>query len=121
MFDYGFGPTGPIGGFGGPGLGYGGPGFGPGYGPGAPPAPGYGSPQVPVFGQQQGQPGQQQQQAQVPSLKSCFACIATSHCRVSSSSRLQQQLNNLLNLHKRSDSTGKGERIYAEMLCLVIH
>merc|ERR1719381_451579 len=28
--------------------------------------------------------------------------------RVSSSSRLQQQLNNLLNLHKRSDSTGKG-------------
>merc|ERR1719295_1921522 len=57
MFDYGFGPTGPIGG-------YGGPGFGPGYGPGAPPAPGYGQPQVPVFGQQQGQPGQQQQQAQ---------------------------------------------------------
>merc|ERR1719391_1616534 len=41
-----------------------------------------------------------------------------------SSSRLQQQLNNnnLLNkLHQRSDSTGKGERIYAEMLCLVIH
>merc|ERR1719365_420738 len=31
-----------------------------------------------------------------------------------SSSRLQQQLN----LHQRSDSTGKGERIYAEMLCL---
>merc|ERR1719308_150242 len=64
MFDYGFGPTGPIGGFGGPGLGYGGPGFGPGYGPGAPPAPGYGPPQVPGYGQQQGQPGQQQQQAQ---------------------------------------------------------
>merc|ERR1712029_737138 len=65
MFDYGFGPTGPIGGFGGPGFGYGGPGFGPGYGPGAPPAPGYGQPQVPVFGQQQGQPGPpQQQQAQ---------------------------------------------------------
>merc|ERR1712029_1152388 len=64
MFDYGFGPTGPIGGFGGPGFGYGGPGFGPGYGPGSPPAPGYGQPQVPVFGQQQGQPGQQQQQAQ---------------------------------------------------------
>merc|ERR1719187_1417263 len=39
MFDYGYGPTGPIGGFGGPGYGYGGPGFGPGYGPGAPPAP----------------------------------------------------------------------------------
>merc|ERR1719481_832049 len=33
---------------------------------------------------------------------------------VSSSSRLQQQPNNLLNLHKPSDSTGKGERIYAE-------
>merc|ERR1719300_1088855 len=27
-----------------------------------------------------------------------------------SSSRLQQQPNNLLNLHKPSDSTGKGER-----------
>merc|ERR1719348_309929 len=64
MFDYGFGPTGPIGGFGGPGFGYGGPGFGPGYGSGAPPAPGYGLPQVPGYGQQQGQPGQQQQQAQ---------------------------------------------------------
>merc|ERR1719300_2042529 len=64
MFDYGFGPTGPIGGFGGPGFGYGGPGFGPGYGQGAPPAPGYGPPQVPGYGQQQGQPGQQQQQAQ---------------------------------------------------------
>merc|ERR1719173_330206 len=62
MFDYGFGPTGPIGGFGGPGYGYGGPGYGPGYGHGAPPAPGYGPPQVPAFGQQQGQPGQQQQQ-----------------------------------------------------------
>merc|ERR1719342_1676026 len=37
---------------------------------------------------------------------------------VSSSSKPQQQLNNnLLNkLHQRSDSTGKGERIYAEML-----
>merc|ERR1719397_144962 len=62
MFDYGFGPTGPIGGFGGPGYGYGGPGYGPGYGQGAPPAPGYGPPQVPAFGQQQGQSGQQQQQ-----------------------------------------------------------
>merc|ERR1719342_1271871 len=72
MFDYGFGPTGPIGGFGGPGFGYGGPGYGPGYGQGAPPAPGYGPPQVPGYGQQQGQPGQQQpaqgqqQQQQVP-------------------------------------------------------
>merc|ERR1712055_839954 len=64
MFDYGFGPTGPIGGFGGPGYGYGGPGYGPGYGQGAPPAPGYGPPQVPASGQQQGQPGQQQQQGQ---------------------------------------------------------
>merc|ERR1719180_705728 len=88
MFDYGFGPTGPIGGFGGPGYGYGGPGYGPAYGQGAPPAPGYGAPQAPgygqpqapgygapqapaygapqapVYGQQQGQaqPGQQQQQ-----------------------------------------------------------
>merc|ERR1719285_1410265 len=71
MFDYGFGPTGPIGGFGGPG-------YGPAYGQGAPPAPGYGAPpaagygqpqapgygppQAPVYGQQQGQaqPGQQQ-------------------------------------------------------------
>merc|ERR1719347_2540763 len=44
---------------------------------------------------------------------------SSSKPRVSSSSSLQQQLN-LLNLHKRSDSTGKGERIYAEMLCLVI-
>merc|ERR1719342_151912 len=43
---------------------------------------------------------------------------SSSKSRVSSSSsRLQQQLNNLLNLHKRSNSTGKGERIYAEMLC----
>merc|ERR1719339_365274 len=58
MFDYGFGPTGPIGGFGGPGYGYGGPGYGPGYGPGAPPAPGYGSSQ----GSGYGQPAQQQQQ-----------------------------------------------------------
>merc|ERR1712181_77352 len=72
MFDYGFGPTGPIGGFGGPGYGYGGPGYGPAYGQGASPAPGYGqpqapgygAPQAPVYGQQQGQaqPGQQQQQ-----------------------------------------------------------
>merc|ERR1712029_654124 len=46
---------------------------------------------------------------------------SSSKPRVSSSSRLQQRLNNLLNLHQRSDSTGKGERIYAEMLCLVIH
>merc|ERR1719507_2934541 len=58
MFDYGFGPTGPIGGFGGPGYGYGGPGYGPGYGPGAPPAPGYG----PSQGSGYGQPAQQQQQ-----------------------------------------------------------
>jgi len=58
MFDYGFGPTGPIGGFGGPGFGYGGPGYGPGYGPGAPPAPGYG----PSQGSGYGQPAQQQQQ-----------------------------------------------------------
>ena len=58
MFDYGFGPTGPIGGFGGPGYGYGGPGYGPGYGPGAPPAPGYG----PSQGSGYGQPVQQQQQ-----------------------------------------------------------
>merc|ERR1711934_246457 len=58
MFDYGFGPTGPIGGFGGPGFGYGGPGYGPGYGPGAPPAPGYGPSQGPGYGQ----PDQQQQQ-----------------------------------------------------------
>jgi len=57
MFDYGFGPTGPIGGFGGPGFGYGGPGYGPGYGPGAPPAPGYGPSQGPGYGQ----PDQQQQ------------------------------------------------------------
>merc|ERR1719500_2478153 len=57
MFDYGFGPTGPIGGFGGPGYGYGGPGYGPGYGPGAPPAPGYG----PSQGSGYGQPAQQQQ------------------------------------------------------------
>merc|ERR1719342_704752 len=41
--------------------------------------------------------------------------VNSSKPRVSSSSRLQQQLNNLLNLHKRSDSTGKGERIYAEV------
>ena len=61
MFDYGFGPTGPIGGFGGPGYGHGGPGYGPGYGQGAPPAPGYGPPHVPSYGQQQGQPGHQQQ------------------------------------------------------------
>merc|ERR1740128_609331 len=47
MFDYGFGPTGQIGGLGGPG-------YGPGYGPGAPPAPGYGSLQGPGYGQ----PGQ---------------------------------------------------------------
>merc|ERR1712210_444121 len=58
LFDYGFGPTGPIGGFGGPGYGYGGPGYGPGYGPGAPPAPGYG----PSQGSGYGQPAQQQQQ-----------------------------------------------------------
>merc|ERR1711934_609616 len=58
MFDYGFGPTGPIGGFGGPGYGYGGPGYRPGYGPGAPPAPGYG----PSQGSGYGQPAQQQQQ-----------------------------------------------------------
>merc|ERR1719339_139324 len=58
MFDYGFGPTGPIGGFGGPGYGHGGPGYGPGYGPGAPPAPGYGPSQGPGYGQ----PAQQQQQ-----------------------------------------------------------
>merc|ERR1712192_171448 len=64
MFDYGFGPTGPMGGFGGPGYGYGGPGYGPAYGQGAPQAPGYGAPQAPVYGQQQGQaqPGHQQQQ-----------------------------------------------------------
>jgi len=66
MFDYGFGPTGPIGGFGGPGYGYGGPGYGHAYGPGAPPAPGYGPPQVPGYGPQ-GQPGQQQQQPPVQS------------------------------------------------------
>merc|ERR1719365_487983 len=34
---------------------------------------------------------------------------SSSKPRVSSSSRLQQQLNNLLNLHKCCDSTGKGE------------
>merc|ERR1711970_393149 len=67
MFDYGFGPTGPIGGFGGPGYGHGGPGYGPGYGPGAPPAPGYGPSQGPGYGQpeqQQHYPAQGQQSTQ---------------------------------------------------------
>merc|ERR1719300_1808327 len=43
--------------------------------------------------------------------------VNNSQPRVNSSSKLQQRLNNLLNLYQRSDSTGKGERIYAEMLC----
>ena len=68
MFDYGFGPTGQIGGLGGPGFGFGGSGYGPGYGPGAPPAPGYGPLQGPGYGQ----PGQQQQQ-QYPAQVFCFA------------------------------------------------
>jgi len=67
MFDYGFGPTGPIGGPGGPGYGYGGPGYGPGYGPGAPLAPGYGPSQG--SGQQQ-QPDQDQQTPPAPAQQS---------------------------------------------------
>jgi len=76
MFDYGFGPTGPIGGFGGPGYGYGGPGYGPGYGPGAPPAPGYG----PSQGSGYGQPAQQQQQHpdQVYRLLFCLQILTIS-------------------------------------------
>merc|ERR1711874_723160 len=80
MYDYGFGPTGPVGGYGGPGYGYGGPGYGPAYGQGAPPAPGYGPPvnqpqapvfaqqppPVPAFGQQQAQPVAGQQPQPVP-------------------------------------------------------
>merc|ERR1719300_653169 len=43
--------------------------------------------------------------------------LVNSSSKPRGSSRLQQQPNNLLNLHKPGDSTGKGERIYAEMLC----
>merc|ERR1719391_174971 len=50
-------------------------------------------------------------------LKFLATVNSSSKPRVSSS-RLQQQLNLHNNLHQRSDSTGKGERIYAEMLCL---
>ena len=79
MFDYGFGPTGPIGGFGGPGYGYGGPGYGPGYGPGAPPAPGYG----PSQGSGYGQPAQQQQHPdQVYRLLFCLQ-ISMQICTIS--------------------------------------
>merc|ERR1711990_387742 len=76
MFDYGFGPTGPIGGFGGPGYGHGGPGYGPGYGPGAPPAPGYGPSQGPGYGQpeqQQHYPAQGQQSPPAPAPQSTQA------------------------------------------------
>merc|ERR1719507_2788858 len=70
MFDYGFGPTGLIGGFGGPGYGYGGPGYGPGYGPGAPPAPGYGPSQGSGYGQPAQQPDQGQQTPPAPAQQS---------------------------------------------------
>merc|ERR1711934_849690 len=76
MFDYGFGPTGSIGGFGGPGYGHGGPGYGPGYGPGAPPAPGYGPSQGPGYGQpeqQQHYPAQGQQSPPAPAQPSTQA------------------------------------------------
>ena len=69
MFDYGFGPTGPIGGFGGPGYGHGGPGYGPGYGPGAPPAPGYGPSQGPGYGQPE-----QQQHYPAQVFHICYEC-----------------------------------------------
>merc|ERR1711970_210960 len=68
MFDYGFGPTGPIGGFGGPGYGHG--------GPGAPPAPGYGPSQGPGYGQpeqQQHYPAQGQQSPPAPAPQSTQA------------------------------------------------
>merc|ERR1719369_78648 len=76
MFDYGFGPTGPIGRFGGPGYGHGGPGYGPGYGPGAPPSPGYGPSQGPGYGQpeqQQHYPAQGQQSPSAPAQPSTQA------------------------------------------------
>merc|ERR1719153_1756240 len=69
MFDYGVGPTGPIGGPGGPGYGYGGPGYGPGYGPGAPLAPGYG-PSQGSGQQQQHYPDQDQQTPPAPAQQS---------------------------------------------------